>query len=471
MWVSLASHPDGDGMRFSPKKETMVRLTMTVIALDALINFIKTSNTAKAPQKPSTIKLSTVNVYDKSSSSKPSYLMYLLMAGSITFSALAVWLFYRDQRIAGSLLALLALALSAFLMGGPWSDKKPSVTILASILLALQLTFVIVLAVLGARSTTNLVALLELSAFGLFGLIIALLGVITWRPDIPFAESFALGIVGIWLGCSCLLPLPAFTGSLNYPHIYGRALLFGTGTATQGLALTVSVDPTTNEEFFTIQSGGRQKINWALMLIGDARIHNAFYVPINTKSIRMTHFPFQETASGPQNAQLFSGSISVGSSESVNGTSSARFTNSTSDRSAYSFPQYGQGDLQNMDPFTRQKIINALGGSSTYRVEGNFTTYVSSNNLGAFESVTQATPAVDSNLSATKLQWTSYYPLSINYATVDQDKLDSTSNALFIFAILLGVAGACVVGGIQGTIHEVLSRNRQAGSSKPAAAD
>ena len=386
----------------------------------------------------------------------------LLAVCSLLLSGVAVWLYLHHHWLEGGLSLLAALALSAFLMRGPNLHNKLLVTLSASALLVVQLVAVIISTIIGVHSAYGPVMLLEITAFGVIGIAIAVSCAVTWRPEFPFAESLAIGLVGVWLGYLCLSALPPFTGSLEYPIVDGQALLFATGTQNQRLFLNVSVDPESNQEFFTI--AGPVGIHWTLMLTGDARISKIFTVPANAKSIKQQEFP-KRVNTLRQDIELFSGQFSPDSFEiSINGTSGARFANTTSDRSAVSTPEYGQGDLQDMGPFGR-RIVDSLGRSPSYRTSGYFTTVVESNHLGPFETVTQAIPSLDSDLNSTQLQWTGGdLPFGVSYATVDQNAVDSTNNALFVFAILLGVAGACVVASIQGVIHRLLSRERSVSS-------
>lgn len=386
----------------------------------------------------------------------------LLIVCSLLLSGVAVWLSLLHHWLEGGLSLLAALALSAFLMRGPNLHNKLLVTLGASALLVLQLVAVIVSTIIGVHSTHGPVMLLEITAFGVIGIAIAVSCAVTWRPELPFAESLAIGLVGVWLGYLCLSALPTFTGSLGYPIVDGQALLFATGTENQKLFLNVSVDPESNQEFFTI--AGTVGIHWALMLTGDARISKIFTVPVNTKSVKQQEFS-EQVNTLRQDVELFSGQFSPDSFEiSINGTSGAHFANKTSDRSAVSTPEYGQGDLRDMGPIGR-RIVDSLGRTPSYRTSGDFTTVVESNHLGPFETVTQAIPSLDPNLNPTQLQWTGGdLPFGVSYATVDQNAVDSTNNALFVFAILLGVAGACVVASIQGVIHRLLSRERSVSS-------
>jgi hypothetical protein len=388
----------------------------------------------------------------------------LLAVCSLILSGVAVWLSLLHHWLGGGLSLLAALALSAFLMRGPNLHNKLLVTLSGSALLVLQLAGVIISTIIGVHSKYGPVMLLEITAFGVFGIAIAVSCAVTWRPELPFAESLAVGLVGVWLGYLCLSALPTFTGSLGYPIIDGQALLFATGTPNQQLLLNVSVDPESNQEFFTIS--GTVGIHWALMLKGDARISKIFTVPASTKSIKQQEFS-ERINTLLQDVQLFSGRLSSDSFEiSINGNSGAHFANKTSDRSAVSTPEYGQGDIQEeVGPIAR-RIVDSLGRTPSYRADGDFTTVVQSNDLGPFEAVTQAIPPLDPNLDSTQLQWTGgEVPFGVSYATVDQNSVDSTNNALFVFAILLGVAGACVVASIQGVIHRLLSRERSVSSS------
>ena len=112
-----------------------------------------------------------------------------------------------------------------------------------------------------------------------------------------------------------------------------------------------------------------------------------------------------------------------------------------------------------VDQTTRKAIVNALGQQPTLRLTKDFEVDVDGDPLTAFESLTQSTPGlVARSAAAGAPEWTSQSPISVHYTIVNQQEAEDTDNALFVFAVLLGVAGAALIGSLQSAIHVLLER-------------
>ena len=91
-------------------------------------------------------------------------------------------------------------------------------------------------------------------------------------------------------------------------------------------------------------------------------------------------------------AQLFSGALNSRSTSSVNSFSTGKIVGITTDRFAFSLPDYGQGNPLQVSPQVLRIIVNALGGEPAVRSSRYFTAKVTGGDLQQSQYVSQATP-------------------------------------------------------------------------------
>jgi hypothetical protein len=425
---------------------------------------------------------------------------WYLIAASAALSVLAGLAKHVNMlHIAGTLL-IIALGLSSFLLRKSGRRDSLIMTVVILLLFAGELGVVIVIVietVSGRFFTTDPEDLILIMALGLCGFGAALCVAATWISGWPYTEAVAMGIVALALGALCLPGLRIFTRSLNPPQVNGAALLFATGSANQRLALNVTVpdsDPNVigaenldNIEDFTIQSASIPPIHWALLIVGDAHLSefpNTLPQSINLQIFRDTESLY------PSDVQLFSGTVDRSSPVSIAGISAGKFINETVDRAAISLPDYGQGyastycsntrlsastlsscSLGEVDQITLASITKALDGKPLVRPLDDFSVVVSSGELIQSETVTQSDLSLAPNSATTNnLQWSGHGDISIQYDTAARTVASDTNNVLFVFAILLGVAGAGLLGCLQTTIHILSDRKPTGNQQHPAQA-
>ena len=390
----------------------------------------------------------------------PWRLSLCLDGASIVLSVIALATF-RGNPLPAGVLVLVAFALSSFVLRGPRQRNYQVIIGITIILVFVQFTGVIFATALGMLNSIDPISLIELTVFGICGFGIALILVVTWVRGWPFAEPLAAGLIAISLGALCLPGVRAFTETLQFPQVNGAALLFATGSQAQEVSLIVITDPLRpppTPEDFDIESSGSHLIHWALLLVGDARLKRIETSP-HVERRDLFVGGSQIVVPVPAPAQLFFGIVNSSSMSTVTGNSVGRFVNSTSDRLAVSLPAYGQGLLSFVSSDVRQTIASALGGSPTLRDVGAFKLFLSGGNLTGLESVSQVSPPLTPNAELPKsIQWSDALRLSPTYVITDQNALDTTSNILFVFAILLGVAGAGLLASLQGIIHAFSSQ-------------
>jgi hypothetical protein len=284
----------------------------------------------------------------------------------------------------------------------------------------------------------------------------------------PFTEPLAVGIIAIALSAMCIPALRTFTSLLEFPTSNGAALLFVNGPVDNHVSLEVDTYPESTpmlQGFVISNLTGRRPINWALLLIGSARF-SEIATELPHRNLTVSSFPTRAYHSltghmslidtRPAEAQLFLGTLQSHDFERIAGWCYGRFINATYDRSAVALPYYGAGDLVTLDKRIRAIITTVLGGEPRVGAANNFQVKVFARDLLPFESISQAAPTPTSGASGAP-EWTSNDNLAITYTTVNQAALDRTNNALFVFAILLGIAGAGLITSLQGTIHAILS--------------
>jgi hypothetical protein len=353
--------------------------------------------------------------------------------------------------------ALAALAVCAFVLRGPRPHARPAVLLTGLPLLTLLATVIVGQAVVSLLDSINPKNLLELTLLGICAVGIVLALIVTWLPGWDFAESIAVGVVALALGALCLPGLAAVTKSLQYPATSGQALLFASGARSQPLRLNLAADPQTGppyHEVLSVLDLGRRPVHWALLLTGDARLR-----PVGP-TLGVQERELSPSGSGGY-AQLFSGTaVPLGGSPLIHADALTPLAKRTSDRWAVSFPAYELGQTTDLTPAQQQAVSTALGGRPVTRTLKHFTVAISAM-TGQFETVDAAYPAATRNPAYPQsLSWTSHTALSPQYTATDEDATKLTTNILFVFAILLGVAGAGVLSSLQSVIRVLADRTK-----------
>ena len=393
---------------------------------------------------------------------------YLVIA-SLLFSGGAGLAAHFQYSFAAGIGLLIAMALSFFALPSfaEYGMRKVLVPV-ALIVFILQFMAVVLATIIGMTSSIDPISLIELTVFGLTGLGLLLALVASWSSGWPYWEPLALGLIAAALGALCFPAIRGFTEPLDFPIVTGSGLLFTTGPANQPLALNVFTDPldvqfggTNNSESFSIIPSGYRLVHWALLLSGDARlkdIHLSGQIKERTISARPSQ-PLPYAASG--SAQLFSGTANLDSVPSVDGTPFGTFAQSTSDRSAVSLPYYGITGLEFLPSTISGEITDVLGGKPTFLLGSDSTINIDGGFLPPSESVSQSSPAMTPNPSdQNDLQWTTHSALiGPSFALANQGAIDITNNILFVFAVLLGAAGAAFIACLQAFIRIRSSRN------------
>lgn len=113
-------------------------------------------------------------------------------------------------------------------------------------------------------------------------------------------------------------------------------------------------------------------------------------------------------------------------------------------------------------------INKTLGGKPTY--DSYWTSIVTGGELKPLDSVTQSSPVLETgpNVPSNILEWTSPGEIEASYTIVNQGLLDEDNNILYVFAILLGAAGAGVLASLQCIIHVLSSRNASGDKAQDA---
>lgn len=319
----------------------------------------------------------------------------------------------------------------------------------------------------GFDSSTSALYLLQLTIFSMLALgIIVCLGA-TWLSAWDFTESVAIGLVALSLGVLCVPGLYYLSQDIYSPYFTGSALLFATGAPSQNVDLYVSASGLDGDESFQVSNLSKKPVRWALLVAGTARVLDYQLTPrsgVATANLIASGSGLN-SEQNDVDAQLFSGILNGnGSSLSISGTSAGSFADSTTDRTAVALPDYGQGLLSEVSGKTGNEIVHALGSTPTFRPSSDFTTYISSGPLFPLDSVASVSLApTQSPDNQGDLEWTIHGNAQINYSTVNQESADSDSNLLFVFAVLLGVAGAGVLASLQSAIHVFYARSTKNG--------
>lgn len=411
------------------------------------------------PSEPTTHDIETVLGESKKSRATRLLSPWCLLVLSIGFSALAVYAAENRQPRAAWTAVLIALAMSAFLIRG---SRNHSDVITA---IAYFEFFILVTAVLRATFITvfsgyDPAELLQVVVLSVCTLGIVLFVVLTYTRGWPFTEPLVLGLFAVTLGALCFPVINLIT----IPHIgynpNDAAELYATGSASDGLALDVQVDPLgppPTKEVFRVDNRANHRINWVLLVVGGARlkqvIRSTDHIEYQTLDIFNPYFH------ASRQTQIISGSLNSDSSVSFSGSSFGRFAESAGSQSVVALPTYDQGYAGFDSAEQTQPITDALKGHPTLRPPGIFSVIVSSGHLPPVYALAQVSP----NMTPTpadpaELRWFSNFGIQANYVAVDPGIAAEHSDVLFVFAVLLGVAGAALIGSLQGVVHILSSR-------------
>jgi hypothetical protein len=416
-----------------------------------------------------------------------------ILAASAGLSGVALWAIHTLHPITGNALhpltagisVIAALAMSAFLLRGPREQSGPRprqrngsvATFIAAILFIAQFGAALFVVIEGVFYVYDPAVILQLTMLGVAAVGIALCLLATWISGWPFAGPLATGIVAASLGALCVPGLETFAAPLQAPNINGAGELFVTGSSSpsQKVLLSVTADPLdlppNQEEQFAITNEENRSINWVLLLVGDARLVpstiSLYPVPgiseyrtSNKNGTRCGHELFvsnpETIVPSPACAQLFSGSVVPTASVNISGRPYGTLVSNNFANSVVSLPTYGQGSLFDLSNGTGASIVKELGATPT---TANVAMTIYGSSIGPLESVSQSAPAMttDPNYPG-GLEWTSNIPIAPSYTITYQDSAAEVSNFLFVFAILLGVAGAGILASLQGAIQVLLER-------------
>jgi hypothetical protein len=397
---------------------------------------------------------------------------------SIVLAAISLAAVQFGYRIVAGACLLISMALCAFMLRGPSRRHGIFVTVILIALFGIQLLAVASTAYNEAFRFTDALSLLELTLFSLCGLGIAVCLGATWLRAWRFTEPVAVGLVAVSLGAFCFPGLRYLTEGIIPLYNTGSALLYATGNSDQKLQLEArifSLRGSSESETLQISNFSNGRVRWALLVSGGARIDADRTISPDVRRTDLT-VPRVGTGlfgallsllsipnSGP--AELFSGSLGSGFSAIIDGVATGTFHKYTSDRTAVTLPTYAQGNLSKLDKKTGMTIINALGTQPVFRMAQSFSAQIISSPLDPLDSVTAASPSpVPEPSRPNTLEWATHGTESVSYTTVNQASADATSNTLFVFALLLGVAGAGIIASLQGMIH-VFSLDQSANSS------
>ena len=383
----------------------------------------------------------------------PGALFYLQFSNPYTFHSGSLHI--------AALLWFTAFVLSAFLIRGPHRRYAFIITAEAFFVFLAQL-FVMALIALHAVAQADLdpSILLPVIALSICSLGVVLFVVVTWIRGWPFAEPLTMGLFAISLGAVCLPVLHLLAVPSVILNFNDHGVLYATGPSSQRLGLTVQIDtvdgPTT--EAFQINNRGKTPVRWAFLLTGGARLksvaHDSAHIEDRTIVVGPAFVSFRQTA------QLLSGSLSGYSLVTFHGYSFGQFATTVAAQTSVSLPSYEHGNT--LTSKASPSIIEALKGEPAYRPVQDSPIVILAGHLPPFDSILEASPSMTPAAGdPTELRWVSHRYASAFYAALNQGAAAVDNNTLFIFAALLGVAGAALIGSLQGAIH-ILSRRKAA---------
>ncbi|MFF0146082.1 hypothetical protein ATK36_0579 [Amycolatopsis sulphurea] len=346
--------------------------------------------------------------------------------------ALAVWLMSRELRTAAEIPATAAVAVLALAFRGPVPRRSrwTVVVLVALAVVAVPFDQLLILSRIDTSVSDVGGLLIQVGLFIVFVGVLA--GLAASWGKVVLAEVGALMLIAMLLGLVSFSGLSYFTAPVSAPEPDDAVLrVFAADPAAE---MTVSVqyfpqDPG-GSTLLSLQviSTGSADHRWGIALSGGLR-----FAPGNGHRAGVTRV---DSAGG---YQVLSGT--QGTADFYNGTVVGSFQQSSASRSVVSLPPVSS------DPFRLKGIdIRSATGFAAVRPRA-LTVHVDSGTLSPLETVTQAAPPLQ---VPNQLSWLGHGELGpITYATLDQGAEDRSRNVLFVVAILLGTAVACLVAALQ----------------------
>ncbi|SEC66549.1 hypothetical protein SAMN04489727_4603 [Amycolatopsis tolypomycina] len=273
-------------------------------------------------------------------------------------------------------------------------------------------------------------------------LFIVLVGTVAWlvasRGRVVLAEVAALLLIASMLGFVSFASIPRFTAPVAAPELAGNAVVFAVDPIAE-----LSVE-------FSYESWGPAGMWMSLRVrpVGDIeRLVSRAWVILLLDGLR---FKVEQQQAGngilltdaADGSQILSGAL--GQSDSTYaGFVTGSFEQSAASRSVVSLPAVHAASPRRLhQPSNVVQIVGHLLVSPR-----SLAISVDGGNLDPLVTVTQASPPLEVQ---NKLFWSAQNELvGITYSTFDQGAEDRSRNVLFVIAILLGAATACLVAAMQ----------------------
>ncbi|GAB3901774.1 hypothetical protein ACFQ1S_10895 [Kibdelosporangium lantanae] len=352
-----------------------------------------------------------------------------------------VWSVSRQQWLLGEIAGTMALLVVAVALRGPaWRRGRWASGVLVA-LMVVGAPFELVLNMSQMPGSTADVNGLLLQ-MGLFIIFIGVFAWLTasWRMAI-LAEVGALLLIALMLGFVSFSALSYFTVPVSTPQSDGAALALYADSPASEMSVDVTMSPhdrvgTTEMSLRVRFTGGVGGLRWGIVLFGGLR-----FLPGHGISLDGLPVNRNDSAAG---YQILSG---FGTSE-YEGVITGSFEASSASRSVASLPSITSGSLPDRFHDDLPDIMQSVGFSLFKPLSAAIS--VDCGTLDPLKTVTQASPPLQ---EPNQLSWRAQDKLGpITYATLDQGKEDRSRNVLFVVAILLGAAVACLVAALQAAL-------------------
>ncbi|HEY3469979.1 MAG TPA: hypothetical protein VGL47_32945 [Amycolatopsis sp.] len=281
------------------------------------------------------------------------------------------------------------------------------------------------------RSVSDVGGLLQHSA-----LFIVFIGLIAWFVAswgmVVFAEVGALLLIALMLGFVSFSGISYFTAPVSAPEPDDAAMVVFTADPATEVNVVVSYAPrdSAGSTLLSLQvvSIGSADHRWGIALTGGLRFEPG--VGTGGGVVRTDSSAGYQVLSGTQ-----------GTADFYTGTVVGSFQDSSASRSVVLLPEISS------DPLGLEGIdVRPAAGFPAVRPKV-LTVSVDCGVLDPLKTVTQATPPL---ILPNQLRWQAQDKLGpISFATFDQGDEDRARNVLFVIAILLGAAVACLVAALQ----------------------
>jgi hypothetical protein len=423
----------GKSVTGDARKRCKVLLFVVSAILGAVLGRLVTARPRESPEL-SVPRLAPPAVAERPAeqSSRISSVVYCLLVPLLL--VFTVWLTSRDQWLPAEASVTTAVLVLVMAFRGPVRQRGrwTSGVLVVLAILAVPLDLLLILDRIGSSASDVNGLLVQLTLFIVF------VGVVAWLPasrgKVVFAETGALLMIALMLSFLSFRGIAHFAAQVPAPERDDdSAIVVLAADPNASLSVQVSftvsshLDSYATSMALTVKSDSVMDRRWGVVLLGGAQFESEGRVGTDV-TINDSTAGYQVLSGVSKETEVYGGSVKKSFQR---GAASRGVVTLPPISSGWRLRGYGAAAEQSVGfQLVQPKALNILVQCA--------------NNLS--EAITQASPPLD---RPDRLTWHGHSEMDITYATFDQGEEDRARNILFVVAVLLGAAVACLVAALQ----------------------